>query len=241
MISGVENPEENITQNGDNNLDVPMVSIAENSSNLVRPVKTEPSESEVLNYEQFESIEDDTRFEASNHYNMEDTAQNGENDSMDDSLASMNENPPTLDQSVKSEQSESIEDTTEMVEDTSTGRFVDADKRGELESSGLANSIECSLQYLTNGFQTFKQKYEKMEDHLKLIEETNTKLINENEQLKVEMENRIETLKETHNQEMAKLKEEHQRLIGQQKLAMEQFKRDCLRRVEEAKNLLQFD
>lgn len=167
---------------------------------------------------------------------VENTAQNDEDD-LDDSMESTTENPSNLVESVKSEPSIDIDDTIEIPDGLIAAHYEDDDEDTEVESSDYdLHSMECSLQHLSRGLSSIRKRNDELNENLKSLEETNTKLNDENVQLKNEMENRIEALEETHNQEIIQLKEEHQRLIEQQKLAMQQCKQEYSQRVENAKS-----
>lgn len=106
----------------------------------------------------------------------------------------------------------------------------------DLMSAVKRSPVENTAQHLSRGLSSIRKRNDELNENLKSLEETNTKLNDENVQLKNEMENRIEALEETHNQEIIQLKEEHQRLIEQQKLAMQQCKQEYSQRVENAKS-----
>lgn len=112
----------------------------------------------------------------------------------------------------------------------------DKSETSDDDDADAMNDYNISLQHFTQGFDRIcknnanlkKRVTDMKKNHqlkVKNLKETTTKLMNENMQLKLEMKNQIKTLKEAHDQEMAKLKEEHRRLIEQQKLSrMEQCK-----------------
>lgn len=106
----------------------------------------------------------------------------------------------------------------------------------DLMSAVKRSPVKNTAQHLSRGLSSIRKRNDELNENLKSLEETNTKLNDENVQLKNEMENRIEALEETHNQEIIQLKEEHQRLIEQQKLAMQQCKQEYSQRVENAKS-----
>lgn len=97
-----------------------------------------------------------------------------------------------------------------------------------------------SLKHFTEGFDRICRENTRLNKRVmdleKNLKESNSKLMDENVKLKIEMKNRIKALKETHNQEMTQLKEEHQKLIEQQKQTIEQCKREYLKRIEKAKS-----
>lgn len=109
------------------------------------------------------------------------------------------------------------------------------------------SGYNTSLQHITSGFDRVCKKNSVLKKRVldlernhqlkvKTLEEINSKLMNENAQLEDEMKNQIEAAKETHNQEMTQLKEDHQRLIESQNLAMERCKREYSQHVEDAKS-----
>lgn len=173
---------------------------------------------------------------------------------MDDSTKATNRNLSTSIRAELSVQSDTLSlSTAEQSEhdehDTDeTMRSEHADSDTSDDDIDSLNYYNTSLQHLTEGFDRIckrnamlkKRLVDSEKNHrlkVKNLEEAHTKLMDEYIQLEIGMESRIEALKETHDQEMAQLKEEYQRQIEQQKMAMQQSKR----LVEEAKNLLQFE
>lgn len=129
------------------------------------------------------------------------------------------------------------DDTDENMETENDGTTSDND----MENSGGEDDVNVSdvnnsFQYLSYGFNKLYQKNAKLEKRLRTaIDETNKKLMAENEQLKIEMQNQIEMLQKAHELEMTQLKEEHQRLVENGKQAVERCKQECIQLVEHAK------
>ena len=180
------------------------------------------------------------------------TFQNVEND-FDDSMESNTGNRCSATKSSLSvtskmfgessaEQSENDDhDTDENARDG-----IDADSETSDDDMDSISMYNSSLQHFTEGFDRICKNNDKMKKRLidlekkhqlevKILKETNTKVIHESVQLNAEMKNQIEALNETHNRKIIELKEENQKLIEQQKLAMEQCKQEYLQLIEDAK------
>lgn len=217
--------------NGANNLDGSEASTSKNTPTINRSAEAEPSKSfenpiempEAINSRQFESI---LEADANDCMSIDDLIE----PIVEESLAS-----------AKYEASISIDDHPDVVDGNIAEQFRDNDYDVEVESCEYdVHAMESSFKHWSKGFLSICRRndrlIEELKNKLESADETIEKLSKENEELKVESENQVEALKVAHDQEMTQLKEEHGRMIERHKTALEQCKRNCSQRIEEAKS-----